>query len=320
MVMGAGGLGTECRSPAERWAWCHPAVSPAVWSISSGQNQLWLQVTHLLLAKPSADCCSPYRLSSISLGSSQLGVTFLLALTELHACFCLNFLRALYSPDSFWSWWGWKVCLCGGAEISLFIWDIYSPVEKALNIGECHSCPFAEQPRHLQVSWMEFSTSAMVLRLRKSPVSQIPPGMLRWCYVKIIWGSVVSPGWPCDPCPCHVELSCGGHCCTFPLSSSHSVHREQLWPSGAHSPPDAEIVCKTPVPLRWEMWHKRQIIFFLPHSLPVLFPRACVRVPFNLHTILAWITCLYQLHTSVPSLGPAHTVLQLASSDSSFPN
>lgn len=107
---------------------------------------------------PSADWCSPCLLYSISLVSSRLGVIFLLALTKLHACFSLSCLRIFYLPNSFRSWWGWKVCLCGGGEISRFIWDIYSPVEKALNIQECHSCPFAVQHSHLQMNWMEFRT------------------------------------------------------------------------------------------------------------------------------------------------------------------
>lgn len=61
---------------------------------------------------------------------------------------------------------------------------------------------------------------------------------------------------------------------------------------------------------------------FLPYShLSVVFPLVLgVRAPFNLHAILVWITCLYQLCTLIPTLGPAYTVLQLAPSYSSLPN
>lgn len=153
-------------------------------------------------------------------------------------------------------------------------WDVYLPVEKALIIQECHGCPF-----------MVLHNSQMNQKgIQTQRAGSGSGGAL------LGWGGG------------------GGSTPRRALLRRAVVHfsRNQLPPACTQAPAhwctcipwrDVGTVCKTPVTLkagsRWETGHERQP-FLSCSLLSIMFsPVLGVRVPFNLHTILVWITCFY---------------------------
>lgn len=161
----------------------------------------------------------------------------------------------------------WCVCVSDDRGVLNSPWNLGECIREGVGSGQTPNSPsltseIAGMRRQgLSLSWAcSFSALDTLLPVLSTSFT----GTTRNS-TKIGLGIVVPSSWPHGPC--HVKVSCGGHWCTVPLTSSACMHTGKLalWCSMV-SWRDVETVCKTPVTLKagnsWETLHKKQN--FLP--------------------------------------------------------